>query len=398
MTHQLEQRKGQILLLVGLFFSLGTAFTLNRVPFIRAKSDVYLRWYATTKLFAENRNLYDARNGEEILQLVYTDEPAYEKTNFYYPSTLLLFTAPLAWLPYLAAHFIWTTAVQLFYLAALWLLSRELHWPDTMNKTTLFLATAALFIPSLQHTIWGQFNTIGVLGLALCYLALRREQYGLAGIWSVSLTFKPQTAVLLLAFLLLWAIWQQRWRFILGFMLAGAGLWAAAELSQPGWLFDWAASLSGYIPVQSVLDQLWNPHQLAAGGLLLTALAFFIRSRDMTADSLAFVGCLSFSMAVWALIVPIVGMMHAVILPPVLVMLLAGYKRSLSRWYRPVLYTLAVIYVGGWIGFIWGLTDQSLYGQHIQWSETAYKIVLPTFIALLAGPFCWQSRFRTEKL
>lgn len=395
---RVEHDKARMLVLAGLLFSLGVSSALNRIPFIRAKSDIYQRWYATTKLITEDRNLYDERNGAEVLQLVYGDDPVYETTNFYYPAHLLLFTAPLALLPYPAAHLIWTTAVQLFYLGALWLLSRRLHWPDSVNQTTLFLILSVLFLPNLQHTIWSQFNTIGVLSFVLCYLALRQERFGAAGVWAVGLTFKPQATLLPLAFLLIWALWQKRWRFHLGFLTTSVGLWAFAEWLQPGWVLDFMASLNDYEPVQSVIDQIWNPNQLLSGLSLLVMAVIIIKNRHMPADSLTFAGCLIASITVWILVFPLIGMMHIVLIPPAVILLVAGLQQSRHRWYRPTLYLLVLVYSVGWIGFIWGLSDQVLYGLHIDIAEWAYKAALPVIILFISLPFCLQEKYKTERL
>ena len=395
---QIDRQKIRSLLLIGFLFTLGVSITLNRVPFIRAKSDIYLRWYATTKLFSEDRNLYDEDNGKEVQQIVYGDNPVSRKTNFYYPAHLLIFTAPLSLLPYPAAHLIWTTAVQLFYLSALWLLIRELRWPDTTNRITLLLVMAALFLPNLQHTIWGQFNTIGVLSLVLSFLALRWDRYGMAGVWAAGLTFKPQATLLPLVFLLFWVLWGRRWRFFLGFALTMAAMWAFAEILQPGWVFDFIDSLEGYIPVRSAVDQIGNPYQLISGALLFLLAIVLLQNRNAPADSVAFAGCLSLSILVWGLIIPIVGMMHTVLFIPAVILLLASLKSSQPRLYRPALIALCLVYIGGWLLFIWGLTDQALYGQHIVWSEMVYRVVLPIIIGLFSLPLCLSRQYRTERL
>lgn len=398
MPKQTEQNKARILIIVGLLFSFGIALTFNQVPLIRNKSDFFQRWYATTKLLSENRNLYDAQNGEEVLAFVYGDNPVYETTNFYYPAHLLLFIAPLALLPYPTAHLIWTTGIQLFYLAALWLMSNHLHWPGTVNKTTLLLALASLFLPSLQHTIWGQFNTIGVLSLVLSYLALQQGKDGWAGIWLVGLTFKPQATLLPLLFLLLWALWQRRWRFLTGFTVLSLAMWLFAELFQPGWVFDFINSLGGYIPVQSVVDQIWNPFQLVTIGLLLAVMLLYIKNRNVPASSPTFAALLIFTVAVWTLIVPIVGMMHNVILLPMLILLFANLRTNGPTWYKPALVSFIIIYVAGWIGFVWGLSDPALYGKHIEWSELAYKTIMPGLMLLFSLKLFLPEQHRLEAL
>jgi hypothetical protein len=70
-SQTLEQKKGILLVLSLLLLVVGIAVALNRVPFIRQKSDIFLRWYATRQLLQEDRNLYDPRNGIEVHNLVY---------------------------------------------------------------------------------------------------------------------------------------------------------------------------------------------------------------------------------------------------------------------------------------------------------------------------------------
>jgi hypothetical protein len=288
--------------------------------------------------------------------------------------------------------------VQLFYLASIGLLIRHFHWPDTVNKITLLLIIATLFLPSLQHTIWGQFNTIGVLSLILSYLTLRQGKDGLAGVWAVGLTFKPQATLLPLLFLLSWALWQRRWRFLLGFTLTSLMMEALAEFLQPGWVGDFIHSLKGYVPVQSAVDHIWNPFHITTIGLLLVTVVIFVKNRNVPASSVAFAGCLTFYVAVWSLIVPIVGMLHIVIFPPILILLLISLKKYKPNWYLPVLLLLLLVYFVGWFGFLWGLSDQALYDQHILWPESVYKIVLPVLAVLFSLTFCLRDQYSVELL
>jgi hypothetical protein len=384
-----EQKKWWLLAFVGLVFLTGLAVTLNNIEWVQYRSDVYSRWYATTKLFADGRDLYDLRNGEEAIQFSGFPDPA--QAGFFYPAHLILFTGPLALLPYPAAHLIWTVLIQLFYVLALWLAARKVNWPPSANQAALFMIAAVLFLPQLQHTIWGQFNTIGLLSLALAYDALRQERFGLAGIWAVGLTFKPHATLLTLVFLLGWALFdRRRWPFYAGFGATAIVLWAATEFWQPGWLGAFIASLNQYIPVYSVVDQYWNPNQLVAAALLLLVAAFAYYNRQMPAPTAAFTGSLALTMGVWFLVVPVIGMLHVVLLPFILILLLADLQLTLPRLYRVAVVVFSFIYLSGWIGFLWGLSSPAQYGQHIALSELAYKILAPLAVSLFALPLAWR--------
>jgi len=381
-----SQKKLWILALMGIFFTLALSLTLNRVPFIRHKSDFFLRWHATVKLIEERRNLYDARNGEDISEIVYGGNLDYE-TNFYYPAFLIIFTAPLSLVSYPIAHIIWTTAVQLFYLIGIWLIIQEVGWPQKVNHITVLMLVCVLFVPYFQHTIWGQFNTIGMLSLAMCWITLRRSKYGLAGALSTGMLIKPHSSVLVLVFLFIWVVAKKtRWYFLVGFSVTSFVLWLVPELIQPGWVFDFIKSLGGYVPTKSVLDQWWNPNQVLAVTLTLGAIFLFLRLRNTSIASPQFAACLGISLYVWALIVPIIGVFHILMFPITMIMLLSHLQHIYPRLYKVALSCFGAIYVLGWIGFIAGLPSADLYGMHIIWSEMAHKSALPVISILFSLP------------
>jgi hypothetical protein len=389
-----DKRKLLILGAVGLLFAIAFALVLNGNETARYKSDIFLRWYASEKLLSQGRNLYDMRNATEVATYAY---PSPWQTNYYYPAHMLLFTAPLALLPYRTAHLVWTVATQLFYLIGLWLVAREVGWPGSVAKFTIFMVAAVLFIPYFQHTIWGQFNTIGLLSLALCYVALRRGRYALAGVWAIGLTFKPHTTLLTLAFLLFWALFERRrWPFYLGFFGAGLALAGMAEGLQPGWIPDFLSSLGGYDPTPSILDLIWNPYQVTAVVLTLGAVALFAWRRSSAPGSPAFDGCLAVSLAAWPLVVPIIGMLHATLFPLAALLLLPHLKEERAGLYPLALCGLLLIYLLGIAGFAWGLASPERYGQHIAWSELAYKSAAPLLLLLFSIPLQLERQVQAQ--
>jgi len=394
---QQTPQKQQLFLLafVGLIFMLGLAFTFNREQFIRYKSDFFQRWYATTKLLEAGRNLYDDQNGAEALQIVYGDGvKPFDETNFYYPAHLLLFIMPLAAIPYQPAHFIWTVLVQIFIVIGLTAVMRTWHWPDKVLPISLYLIAVILSVPYFQHTIWGQFNSIGIMGLGLSLAALARKRYGWGGIWAVALTFKPHTTIITLAFLLLWSLFQrERWRFLLGFTLTGLVCWGVAELAQPGWVWDFVQAVKGYTAViNKASGQNDFGKQAAVLSSIIAAFALFWKQRRASVPSPAFAGCLALSAGISSLAIPIIGMFHVLIFPLILIPLLASYQAYRSRWYRPALVSFIAIYFLGWLGFLGGFLAAP--GMHIIWSETINKILLPLLVIGWALPLCFVSRPR----
>ena len=386
---QLDVKKEIILLSVCASFAFVLAFHLSRQPGVLILSDHYSRWYASLKLITDGRSLYDPQNGIEIVSLN-PNPTAPVEGSFFYPAHLLLLTLPLVGLPYSLAHFVWLFLIQAFFIAALYLTFKLVGWPRSPNRKAVFMILALLFIPQIQNTIWGQFNSVGMVSLALVYLALRKDRWMLAGFLALGLTFKPQNMLLTLTFLIIWAISsRRRWRFLAGFSLACLGAWLFAEWLEPHWVSSFlhgVRAYSAYLQPKGVLDLYWAEGATALK-IALICLSFwlFYRSRHGSPDSLPFLACLTLSLGAWWVIVPMLGMMQLVALPLAVVWLLASLSKPFPLLYRSSLIAFALIYVLGYLGFLYGFIQPDLYGTHVILSEIAYKIIAPALLTLISA-------------
>ncbi|MCA9973315.1 MAG: DUF2029 domain-containing protein [Anaerolineales bacterium] len=380
-------------MVVGIGFVVSLAVVLNLVPLIRHKSDFFLRWYASKQLLEIDRPLYSTLNSEETELITYGEggSSGYLGVTYYYPAFMLILTAPLSYLPYPAAHLVWTIAGQLMLFVALWLLMNERGWPGTVNGRSLFLGLVTVSVPFLQHTIWGQFNTIGVLALAGAYLALRKGHLVTAGVLATGLLFKPQAYLFPLLFLLFWALWRRsRWPFLTGFGVASAALWGIGALLEPGWVRSFLTALAGYEPAGSVVDLFFNPYQITAVILTLYALAVMVGARETEPGDPAWIAALATAAALWALIVPILGLFHLLIFPAVLVLLLPQWRAR--KW---VAWSLLGVWAAGWAAFLAGLAIGD--GSHIRWTGLAYEAVLPVAILALSWP-AYRHAWRKQRV
>jgi hypothetical protein len=390
----LEPAKRKVLAIVTVLFCLGLAAILARSPTIPVQSDLFARWYAARELREQGRSLYDARNGEEVARLKSLPTSGLE-AGFYYPAYLLVVTGPLSWLPFPAAHFIWTASGLLMLLTALWQVSAAWRWPSGSNGLAWLVFASIFFIPVLQHAIWSQFDVLGALGLALSLVSLRRGGFWLAGVWAAGVLFKPQGTLLVGVFLCAWAVSsQRRWGFLAGFGGAAIGLWALAEILQPGWVPEFLAALRAYqqLPYQirSVMDNLWNPGQIVSGLLAASVLLLAVIDRRVEADEKAFAALVVYSLAVTWLVVPVIGMLYLVLFPIALVVLMGSASVEGQR--RVALAVFAALYLAGLGGFIYALAGGAPSGQHILLVELAYKTAGPLVMAAAAAIFLFQAR------
>lgn len=391
--NRIDRKKLIVLAVVLLVYSLAFSYLLSVQGQVLARSDHFSRWYPTQKLFTEGRSLYDPRNRLEVnaLNEIRIDPLS---SSFFYPAHLILLTAPLVVFAYPLAHFIWVFLIQVFYIAGIWLIWRENGWPETVNRFTVFLLMAVFFIPNVQNTIWGQFNTVAVLSLASTYLALKHGRDGLAGFFALGLTFKPQALVLTIAFLTLWALVNRRWKFLLAFGLACLISWFFAEWFEPNWVVKFLIGLQEYVahhkPV-GILDVL-GPLKIPLIVLILIACCFyFYLRRDSQPGSPAFDGLLVVSFFVWWFVVPVLGMMHLVVLPLAVALVLPHLHKSYPGYYRTALYGLVIFYLFGIAGFVYGLSRPELYGLHIRLADRAYKDLLPIWALIIAYPLIHSS-------
>jgi len=376
-----DRQKFVVLILVGLLYSFSVAYVFVSLPQQRFTDDFFPRWYASRMLLSTGRSLYDWSNASELVDIV--GWPLADQLGYYYPAYLLIFTGPLALIPYEAARWIWTV----FGLWCVWLgiviLARELIPDLSINKLTILLILTTIAIPVLQHTLNAQFNAVGVLALALSYRALHRQKYLLAGVWAGGLLIKPQATLLPLLCLLLWTILQpERRRFWLGLGLVSLLFWALAELFEPHWVMTLWGTLERYQRTRAVVDTIGNPYQTVAMLLLAVTIWLTIRLRRITVQAPAFAGLMGWAISINALIIPLYGMLHMVLVGVLAVVLLAGFHQSYPRLTPCVWGTIIGLFVAGLVAFAGPLFLTGVTGLQITISEMVYKTTLPILSGL----------------
>jgi alpha-1,2-mannosyltransferase len=133
-----------------------------------------------------------------------------------YPPSFVLLLAPLAWIPYTAAYFIWLAINCLLLGLAFFALVRIARLSS--RPSFFFRVLTVLSLPVLLALIHGQASILMLVCLTYALLALKSNRDVLAGIALAGLLTKPQyLPALLFALLLL-----QRWRAILAFLVTCA--------------------------------------------------------------------------------------------------------------------------------------------------------------------------------
>ena len=123
-----------------------------------------------------------------------------------------------------------------------------LGWRTDWRGYALAGALGMTALPALELATFQQPTILVATLLAAVAVALLRNWNGLAGCLLACATIKPQLVVLLIVWLLLWALlnWKTRNRLLLGFSMTLTLLLAGAFLLWPSWFSEWLQVLGVY--------------------------------------------------------------------------------------------------------------------------------------------------------
>ena len=381
-TKSEDPKKIWILAGVGLIFSITLAIVLLQVDKGNYYDDFYTRWYATKQLFISGRSLYDRQNAIDATQWVV--HPANDLV-FYYPAYLLVFTGPLSLFPYTIARAIWTVLGMWGIWVGTYLFVKLPRQSLSSNQLTILLVGATTTFPFLQHTVFSQFNAIGVISLGLIYWALLRKKYFGAGLLTAGFLFKPQATLIPMIFILLWGLWKrERWKLIVGFLVSSLSLLAFAELMEPNWLSHFLAALDSYPAISSPAMDFGDQNGWLSGALVLLTLWFSWQGKETEPNHWLFRAGLLWALSLNALIVPLVATFHMVYLAPMLALMLGLVKeRSPHKFKLAWIFTL-LIFVIGLVGLSFPVLLFGVSDSQIITSEFIYRTLAPIPIAGIA--------------
>lgn len=307
-------------------------------------SDLYPRWLGARELLLHGRNPYSEEVTREIQQGYYgrrldasrPNDPK-DQQGFAYPVYVVFLLAPLLRLPFheVQIFFHWlligVTAASIL----LWL--RTLHWrvPGWAVASAAVLTIGS--VPAVQGIKLQQLSLLVAALLAGSAACMASGWLFCGGVLLALATIKPQLAVFLAGWALLWAVsdWRKRRGFVFGLGAVMALLLAGSEVVLPGWMEMFLRAVRQYhryTQNQSVLDQLL-PGQFAgkiAAGLAVALAAFFLwKLRHAPAESAEFGRAVALVMATTVLVVPMYAPYNQVLLLPA-ILLLVRDRRNLA--------------------------------------------------------------------
>ena len=270
-----------LVLIAAESFAVYTVFT-SKFP---GGNDFFVRWLGGREFLLHGTNPYDRSIAEQAQIAMFgrlaTPEDK-DQAYFAYPLYTLYFFWPLSLLPYAWAQAIWMTLLQFMLLGVTILSIRLAGWSPPKWLFWLTLFWGIFFYNGARTIILGQFSVLVGLALLLALWAVESRRDILAGICLAVTTIKPQMVVLVVIFLLIWALFQLRWRIILSFGLSMLTLLLSSMLLVPTWPVDFvrnAIAYSDYVAFGTPLENLLHfllPASLAAPLTIILSFLFFL--------------------------------------------------------------------------------------------------------------------------
>jgi hypothetical protein len=375
-------------------------------------SDLYPRWLGARELLLRHRNPYSPEVTREI-QIGYYGRPLdparpfdpQDQQGFAYPVFVVFLLAPTIALPFSVVQigFRWFLLILTAATVPWWL--RALRWRTSAAAAATLVILALGTFPVVQGIKLQQLTLLVSAMIAACALLMVSNHLLLAGIVLALATIKPQIALLLTAWLLLWAFssYHARRGLIWGFALTLAALLAGSEYLMPGWIAQFAKAVVAYREYlnhpKSVLLTLTTP----GWGLVFSALILILfavvawRTRHAPADTPVFALVFSLVLAVTIVVVPMTAPYNQVLLFPA-VLLIVRHRRSL--WTKnPIMRAICLI-SGLMVFWPWlatlGLAAASIFvpAERVQsawavplWTSLAIPVAVLLLLASLLSEF-----------
>ena len=235
-------------------------------------SDLYPRWLGARELLLRHRDPYSAEVTREI-QAGYYGRPLapalphdpMDEQGFAYPVYVVFLLAPTVMLPFAIVQtaFRWLLVALTVTSVPLWL--RTLRWRVSAETLTILMVLTLGTFPVLQGIKLQQLSLLVAGFIGLSAMLLIEGHLFTAGVLLAMATVKPQLALPVAAWFLLWALsdWTRRRRFCWGFVGSLAVLVGGAQFLLPGWVARFCEAIAAYRRynqgADSVLDVLITP-------------------------------------------------------------------------------------------------------------------------------------------
>jgi hypothetical protein len=181
------------------------------------------------------------------------EDPGY----FAYPFYTAFIVLPLVFTDYAWASAIWMVLLEVSLIGSLFINLSLLRWRPAPLLLVILLLWSLTDYYAMRGLLLGQPGVL-IAGLQLIALwGYIKKRDTLGGVALALSTIKPQMGFLIVPFLLLVALSERRWRYIILSLAMLAVLIGVSFVLQPSWLGDWLAQVSIYSSYTALGSPVW---------------------------------------------------------------------------------------------------------------------------------------------
>ncbi len=225
-----------ILMIIGLTWG-NYQFTVNNP----GGNDFISRWLGTRLFITEGISPYSDEATLRIQEFFYGRAalPHEDQQLFVYPYYSMLFFAPFSLIEnFPLARAVWMTVLEIGLLAISISSMVATGWKPGRITLIIFLIFTLIWYHSVRPLINGNPAILTAVFISLAFLMVTKNRNTAAGILLAFSTIKPQMVILLVPFVLWWAITRRKTALITSFSITMAIFIALSQFSQSDWLLE----------------------------------------------------------------------------------------------------------------------------------------------------------------
>jgi hypothetical protein len=364
-------------------------------------NDFLVHWMGTRNFLLNGTSPYSDQTATAIQTMAY-GRPAQageHELRVAYPLYSIVLFTPFALIPdFTLARAIWMTVLELGLVLVSYFSIRIVDWKPNILILAMFMVFSIFWYHGLRPLINGNAVILISLFFVGAFYAIKNGNDELAGVLLAFSTIKPQLAVIVVVFVLIWSLRQRRSKIVIWLLTTLLLLVLSAVLLIPDWILQNLREIMrypGYNPpgtlataLLALLPGLGKRLPLIIAGILGIIMLgeWFLVRPNADYKTFLWTACLSLVISQWIGIQTDPG--NFVILMPALVLSLSLLE-SRWRWGKAFTYIILLfLFVGLWVLFI----QTAIPGYQLQQSPIMFLPLPAVLIALLYWVRWWVFR------
>jgi len=195
-------------------------------------------WVAARALLLDGRSPYSEAVNSDIQRLgdINSIELSKDEAQIKTPLYSMVLYFPLALIDdFILVRIVWMAVLEVALFSLTFINLRLTNWKPGIWLLTLYLFFALLWYHAIVPLITGDAAILVGLFLAGFFLAIREGWDEIAGVFLALTSIKPEIVILLIAFVVLWALSRRRWRIIVWMVITLGVLSVIAAVFLPDW-------------------------------------------------------------------------------------------------------------------------------------------------------------------